>query len=466
MLTKHYLAKAYMNHETESMFADLFAIPARFIYSTCWDFWHENSIVSSLDSGKINLQNYFYYRKHEMNAKDCKKASKITLKIYEAMIKSNLFTNVSKSKQYYSMIYDRYYENIDLARVLVQIHSEEDLKNRQEIRIKFDANEAKLIESDRYMTILNQCLASIDDNLTVLNPTIEDNGWYVYKIKDNAVNYRIDLVNFKDDLDDYSIYLDHSHVWDLKHQFGALITGASGTGKSSLLYSMIFFLLQKNKKKKKYTKKIVDIYVADGKNDQLGAVMSQILGSDHVATGVGTVDLVHKMVQLSDKRYADMAKKRKKNPQLAFADFDEFGFNLTVIFIDEQSAVNASLSSSKAKKQYQADLLKLVQTSRASGIVPVISMQQASAASLGGNLGTAIREQITGLRIVMGTESIITTQDKQMVFNANVELPRSRFNGVGSGYLQTADMVTPESFQAPLLPERSEDLFRLLSSKK
>ena len=209
----------------------------------------------------------------------------------------------------------------------------------------------------------------------------------------------------------------------------------------------------------------VEVWVCDGKNDQLGSVMSQILPKNHVATGVDTASLIHELVKQTDDRYADMSKKRKKNSQLAFANFDKFGYSLIAVFIDEQSAVNASLSSSKAKKQYQADLLKLVQTSRSAGIVPIISMQQASATSLGGNLGTAIREQLSGLRVVMGTESTITTQDKQMVFNAGVELPPNRFSGVGSGYLQTLDMPSPEAFQSPLLLQKSEELYRLLKRK-
>ena len=301
MLTKHYLQRAYMNHrQAENLLTDLFAIPAQFLYETCWDFWHDNSLVSSLDTGKISLQNLFYYKKHKMTAKDCRKASKITLKIYEAMIKSSLFTNVSRDKQYYSYIYDRYYENIDLSRVLVCVHADKNLKNQQEIRIKFDANQAKAVESDNYMTILNQCLASVDDNLTVLEPTASK-GWYIYRINDNSINYRIDLSNFQDnDLENYSISLDGGHKWRLDRQYGAIITGSSGTGKTSLLFSMIYLLMQKSKKNK--SNKNIEIWVCDGKNDTLGAVMSQILPRDHVAVGVETTQLVNKLVEITDKR--------------------------------------------------------------------------------------------------------------------------------------------------------------------
>lgn len=468
MLTKHYLQRAYMNHRNESMIADLVAIPVQVAYMLAWDFWHVNSTISSLDTGKIDLQNYFYYRKHKMTFKDRKKASKITLKIYEALIKSNLYTNVSKDKQYYSYLYDRYFENIDLARIYVCIHDDKKLKNEQEIRIEFDANQAKAVESDNYMTILNQCLASVDDNLTVSNLTIEK-SCYVYKLKDDSLNYRIDLTNFEDDLDDYSIYLDHSHIWNLKRQYGGILSGRSGSGKTSLILSLIYLLMQKSNKNrlnKNQSSKSIEIWVCDGKNDELGAVMSQILPASHVAVGVETAELVHKLVKKSDERYKYMSKMRKKNPQLAFADFSAFNFKMIVIFIDEQSAITASLSDSKAKKQYQNDLLRLVQTSRASGIIPVISMQQANAVSFSGNLGTAIREQLGGLKILMGTANAITVQDKQMIFNASVELPPMKSNTVGVGYLQTSDMQAPEAFQAPLLPAKSEDLYKLLSRNK
>lgn len=464
MLTKHYLPRAYMNYrKNESLLTDFFALPVQFGYALFWDFWHKSSFVSTLDTGKINMQNLLFYKKNKMNEKDRKKANEITLAIYESLIKSNLYTITSKEKQYYSCVYDRYFEYVDLPRVLVQVHADESLKNKQEVRIQFDANQAKSIENDKYLTILNQSLAKIDDNLTALTP-VNQKGWYVYQLKDDSLNYRIDLINdFEVDDDPFTIHLDHEHTWNLAKQYGALFTGSSGTGKTGLLFGLIYLLMQKNKQNQKNDKQNkISIYIADGKNDELGNVMAQILPEGHVVTGTDTVNLVHEMVQKTDQRYADMAKERKKNPQMAFANFDKFGFDLTVIIIDEQSSVTASLSSSKAKKQYQNDLLRLVQTSRGAGIVPVIAMQQANSLSFGGTLGTAIREQITGLKVIMGNPATITTQDKQMVFGTGVELPPTRFDQVGSGYLQTASMPNPEPFQAPLLPSKSEDLYKLL----
>ncbi len=445
-----------MNRQNAEI-TDLLGLPLQLVYALAWDFWHKPSTISSLDTGKIFWQNCFFYHRSKMKFADCIKADKITLMVYESLLKAGLFVSVSRDKQFYSNVYDRFYEFVDLPCVRVRVYSDKALKDRQEIRIEFDGNQLKSIESDTYLTVLNQVLSGIDENLTALTPTVSK-GWLVYQLKDNSLNYRVKLQEFQKDWRPYSIYLDGGHSWDLSKQYGALITGASGTGKTGLLYGLIYQLLQKEKE-------FVSVCVADGKNDELGAVMSQVLPQGRVAVGVQTVNLVHKLVKLSDERYAYMAKKRKKNPQLAFADFHRFGFKMIVLILDEQSTVMASVSNSKTKKQYQADLLKLVQTSRASGIIPIVSMQQANANSMGGVLGTAIREQLTGLKIIMGSPATITTQDRQMVLGAGVELPPTHFTGVGSGFLQTSSMASLEPFQAPLLPERSEELYKLLRRK-
>lgn len=453
MISKHYLPRAFMNKEAPDLITDVFGTFLQVGYAVAWDFWHTPSTISSLDTGKIYLQNWLQYKKWKMNFKDRVKADRIALGVYESLLKAGLFTVTSREKQIYSLVYDRYYEFVDLPRVRVRVYSDKALKDRQEIKIEFDGNQVKAIESDQFLTVLNQILSSIDENLIALAPTVS-RGWLIYQLKDKSLNYRLNLVNLKSSSSSYSINLDGGHSWDLSQQYGAIISGASGTGKTGLLYGLIYQLLQKKK---------VAVCVADGKNDELGSVMSQVLPRGRVAVGVQTVQLVHKLVELSEKRYAYMSKMRKKNPQMAFANFNKFGFKMIVLILDEQSAVMASVSDSRTKKQYQSDLLKLVQTSRVSGIIPIVSMQQASAQSLGGVLGTAIREQLTGLKAIMGNPSTITTQDRQMVLGTGIELPATSFTGVGSGFLQTSSMGSPEPFQAPLLPKKSEALYKLLN---
>ena len=121
MLTKHYLTKAYMNRQNESLLASFFAVPAQFAYATCWDFWHTSSAISTLDSGKIGMQNFFFYKKNKMTAQDRKKANQITLKVYEALIKSGFYDLTGRDKQSYSYVYNRYFEYVNLPRVLVQV---------------------------------------------------------------------------------------------------------------------------------------------------------------------------------------------------------------------------------------------------------------------------------------------------------------------------------------------------------
>lgn len=283
MLTKHYVPKALMNRQNEEI-TDLLGLPLQLVYALAWDLWHTPSTVSSLDTGKIYLQNIFYYKKWKMRYQDIVKADRIALAVYEALLKSNLYVVTSREKQFYGMIYGRFYEFVDLPRVLVRVYSDKALKDRQEIRIKFDGNQLKSIESDTYLTVLNQVLSGIDENLTALTPTVSK-GWLVYQLKDNSLNYRVKLQEFQKDWRPYSIYLDGGHSWDLSKQYGALITGASGTGKTGLLYGLIYQLLQKEKES-------VSVCVADGKNDELGAVMSQVLPQGHVAVGVQTVNLV------------------------------------------------------------------------------------------------------------------------------------------------------------------------------
>ena len=456
MYVHHYVSKAFMKKDDldSSMIAGVFQIIIEFLYEIFWGHWHTSSNKMVLDTAVISLKNWRFYKRHRMTHADRKKASLLTLRIYESLLDSGFYTIESKEKQYYSFLFDKYYEVIELPYVYVCTYEDMSRKNSQKIYIGFSGTQLKSIQSDDFLITLNQTLASVDDNLTAQIPTACA-GWLMYEIKDDSVNYRIDLTsNFTDDLDTYSVYLDHSHIWDLKHQFGMLLGGASGTGKTSILIGILAQLAPRSKR--------VQVFVGDGKNDELGALCKVILPKGHTFVSNEVATLVHNMYKEMKNRYAHMSEERKKHPrELVSADFEAFGYDMIVFIIDEQSVTLDALDKKEAAR-YVSELLQLAQAARASGIVPIISMQQVNAQNMGGNKGTAIRDQLTGCRVLMGSEQTISTQNRTMMFGSDVVLPVQKHTEVGTGYVQTSSMASPEAFEAPRLPKSNKKLFDLL----
>ena len=455
MYVHKYVPKAFMKSSDldGNIFAGILQLIIELLYEVFWGFWHTASDNMVLDTGVIYLKNWQFYKRHKMSLNDCKKADLLALRIYESLLDTGLFNTDSKEKQYYSFLHDRYFEVDKLPYVYVVIYHDMNHKNRQKLYIEFSGAQVKAIQSDKFLTALNQTLAGVDNNLSVETPRATA-GWLIYEIKDDAVNYRIDLTkDFIDDLDTYSVYLDHSHVWDLKHQFSCLIAGNSGTGKTGMIIGILAQLLNKPR---------LEVFCGDGKQDELGALCNVILPKNHTFVGEGVATLVHNMYKEMKKRYEHMSKERKKHPrELASADFEAFGYKMYVCIIDEQSVTLESLSKKDAA-QYTSELLQLAQAARACGIVLVIAMQQANAQNLGGTKGTAIRDQLSGCRILMGSERSISTQNKTMVFGSDTVLPPQKHMGVGTGYVQTSSMASPECFQAPLLPDNEKKLYDLL----
>ena len=455
MYVHKYVPKAFMKSSDldSNIFAGILQLIIELLYEVFWGFWHTASDDMNLDTGVIYLKNWQFYKRHKMSLVDCRKADLLTLRIYESLLETGLFNTDSKEKQYYSFLHDRYFEVDKLPRVYVVIYHDMNRKKRQKLYIEFSGTQVKTIQSDDFLTTLNQTLASVDNNLTAQTPVAQA-GWLIYEVKDDAVNYRIDLTkDFIDDLNSYSVYIDHSHVWDLKHQFSCLIAGNSGSGKTRMIIGIIAQLLQKPR---------LEVYCGDGKQDELGALCSVVLPKGHTYIGENVATLVHNMYKEMKTRYKHMSDERKKRPrELASADFTAFGYKMLVCIIDEQSVTLESLSKKDAA-QYTSELLQLAQAARACGIVLVIAMQQANAQNLGGTKGTAIRDQLSGCRILMGSERSISTQNKTMVFGSDVVFPPQRRTGVGIGYVQTSCMASPEAFQAPLLPDNEKELYDLL----
>lgn len=472
MYAKYFVSKALVNRSNyeNNLVVNIAQVLTETCYDLLWQLWHTSSNRLSIDTGKVYFRNLAFYHHSGMKLADCIKADKIAFKIYESLIDSGLYVVSSKEKNFYSLIYDRYYEVIELPDVRVRVYSDMNKKHIQEIRIRLTGFQVKTISSDNYLTELNQQLSSIDDNLKAQIPYVEK-GWLVYELKDDAVNFRIDLSKFQDLQDTYSVYLDNGHVLNLKSSFGGLISGPSGTGKTFLIYGLCYQLMKKRNH--------IALYIADGKADQLGTVMKNILPprkskftnkmEQFVYTGSDCYKLVEKMYKVMKFRYKYLGVKRSKDVRkLAFADFDQFNLKLIVFIIDEQNLVVGDLSKEK-RKQYLQMLTALCQGCRACGMLPILSLQHATSEMISGSKsdarGTTIKAQLSGFHILMGNPSQILDEDKRAVLGNGVDLPENNFkpDDVGVGFFKTDRSPEIVPFKAPLLPvDNKEKLFDLL----
>lgn len=472
MYAKRFIPKPLMTQQApeSNTVLEVVQVAVQTCYTLLWDLWHTASNRLSVDTGKIYFKGLPFYHKAGMKLADCIKADKITFKVYENLLDSGLYVVTSRKKSFYSLLYNRYYETIELPDVYVRIYTDMSKKQEQEICIKLTGAQVKAISSDDYLTELNQQLSAVDDRLKAQKPYAE-NGWLVYKLKDDAVNFRINLSDgFSDDLGDYSIYLDHGHTLDLKSSFGGLISGPSGTGKTYLIFGLIYQLMSKRN---------ISLYIGDGKGDQLGTVMNAILPTrksevtgeieQYVYTGINCCNLVHKMYKLMKSRYKYLGVKRSENVRkLAFADFDKFNLKEIVFIIDEQNLVVGALDK-KQREQYIKELVALCQGCRACGMLPILSLQHATAELITGSKsdarGTTIKAQLSGFHILMGNPAQILDEDKRAVFGNGADLPETNFkpDEKGVGFFKTDRSPGVEAFRAPYLTvDDSTKLFDLL----
>lgn len=465
MLVREFEPRALLTKRRESsFFEDLLQLVLEAARWVCWGAWVTSSNLCSLDTGKIHLKTFSEYRLWEMGKEEKKKADYLILKISETLLEAGLWEERSKSKSFYDFVRDRYYHSVDLPRVEVRINGQKNLQKYDFIRIKFSPNEIKKVNSDWLLPQINQCLSLEKSDLVAMEPTLERDGWLKYPVRTAGYDPQIKLKTY-DDLavmlsnghefqgkvvsSNTTLPLDYDCTWDMASRYGGLIAGASGTGKTSLLFSLIAFA----------GFKAIRLFICDGKNDELGAIAAKFLPQDRWAVGTKVPTRIHYLLGISQARYRHLQRMREKQPDLAFAGWQNFKDMPPILLVlDEQSAVVAGLSA-KAAKAYQKDLLQLLQTSRAAGIFPLIALQQANAVSL----PTAEREQLSGLKVLLGDESQISSQNRTMVFGAGVELSPNPYSGPGVGYVWLDGSSTPEPFKAPQLPKSRKALFKLMS---
>lgn len=238
-------------------------------------------------------------------------------------------------------------------------------------------------------------------------------------------------------------------VWDIKKQPMGLIVGPTGSGKTSLIKSIVIEFLANSKKN--------IVHTIDGKNSFLASATSHFInnGGKTAINGVTALKLLLELNQIMQDRYLQMNSDSFDENDMTFAEkFPDEG-NILLI-VDELLALMAETQTmDKAKPvkerlapQLYGQLLSLIVKGRQASISVIVSGQQMPATIL----PTEARDSI-GLRIVLGRISHVQAQE---IFDRGLkDLPRidtSNFGGVI--WLDGLDWQAPKSFKSPFYDDK------------
>lgn len=453
MRCKAFIPRALLTKRRESSFLeDICQMLLEGGFFLFWTVWVKTSEICSIDTGKIRLFSWQSYRLYGMNKAERKQADFLTLKVYEALIEANLYQERTRSKNFYDFIRDRYYKVIELPKVFVRVSENVEFQRNIFIKIRFSPQSLAKMSDDKFLTQLNQVLAVSESGLVASEPIVDEQGWLIYGLSSISYNSRLEINAFKDlpiSGNSLSVKIDKDHVWNMAHKYSGIVAGASGTGKTSLLlYILLLVSAQKTR-----------IFICDGKNDQLSSLAREFLPQDRWASGSESRFVVHYLLEIMKARYQYLQDVRKDSPEKTFESVrSDKHLPPILLILDEGASIVAGLSK-KEQTTYLKELQQLAQMGRAANISLLLAFQQPNALSL----PTSIRDQLTGLKVILGSPSQISPETKRMVFGSGVDLLQTKKFDVGTGYIWLEGSAQPETFSAPELPKAPEKLYKLCS---
>lgn len=242
---------------------------------------------------------------------------------------------------------------------------------------------------------------SVFKNYAVVN-YIEFDDMLLYKfiLEDVNVNKTIVPKNINDLIVDdmYSFVIQKNLIWNMNKQPHLLLSGKTGSGKSTFLLSLILQMFYKK----------VDLYIIDPKFEFSAFTF---YGDKIYSNSDLVLNKMIELVELLEKREKQVQEGVEKMKKIGLSAYD-LGLVPTVILVDEMSALVAGYDS-KQRKVFDSCLVALAQKGRSSGIFLIVSMQNTNSESI----KVAVRNQF-GFRILLGNS---TSEDIQFMFSNNNE---------------------------------------------
>lgn len=272
---------------------------------------------------------------------------------------------------------------------------------------------------------------------------------FKYCRQPRRLNINLQKIN-NDTIYQRKIRLNSNLFWDLDKQPHATVTGGTGSGKTMMLYYLIYEAAKLNS----------DIYIVDAKRADLSTLHSV---KKIAETTDEIFSLFNKLINEMDARFEVI--QNSNEPQ---KNATEFGFNDVFVFIDELAVVveiakttdtdNKALNKLHAKEKDWKKLAEdnynkiissirlLIFKSRQVNIHIVLATQNFEASLLGSG---SVRDNLS-MRILLGNAS--TVQVNQMGLTQE-QLPLFDTSQIGSGiiWMDSMNWINARSFETPYL---------------
>lgn len=254
---------------------------------------------------------------------------------------------------------------------------------------------------------------------------------FLYDVKINRINIQ-DMV-VKDGL----VPLMKNVFWDIDGVPHALIIGGTGGGKTFVIYSFVYALLQ-----------IATVDICDPKQSDLKKLKDLPVFEGHIYFGEGIKIRILETEQLMKDRFAYMESQGKNT----MGNYREYGLKPHYIIIDEWAAYYDSLSRN------MPDLLKVMSAmtqitllGRQCGVFLILAMQRPDQKYFEGGL----RDNL-GLRITVGK---LSPTGYEMIFaGATNDKDYFNTNEKGRGYLDAGTSQVGEWY-APFIDTKKFNIF-------
>lgn len=227
------------------------------------------------------------------------------------------------------------------------------------------------------------------------------------------------------------IRLNNELIWNFDKQPHALVTGATGSGKTYFLAYLLQALNEQNADIKILDPKMSDLY-------QMGK---------HLNFNVGySINQVDKILRETIEELENRQKYMIENSKGFGCSYRDYGYKPIFIFFDEVGAFMSKANSedSKVAKSIQNRLNNIILMGRQLGIFAILCTQRPDAKNIGGDL----RDQLS-LRVALG---MMSSDGYSMVFGSEFRDLKLVENGQGVGFIYLDGVtIEPKNFKTPIM---------------